>query len=78
MDIRNFFNAKTKSQPTNKNEVVKNRPKPLISDSSDEDVISGSPQKNYNSKKNLLKRDDNQNKNLQDSQHFKKWQWCFC
>jgi len=62
MDIRNFFNAKTKSQPTNKNEVVKNRPKPLISDSSDEDVISGSPQKNYNSKKNLLKRDDNQNK----------------
>merc|ERR1712223_662043 len=62
MDIRNFFNAKTKSQPTNKIEVVKNRPKPLISDSSDEDVINGSPQKNYNSKKNLFKRDDNQNK----------------
>ena len=38
MDIRNFFNAKSKEQPRSKNVPIKNRPKPLISDSSDEEM----------------------------------------
>ena len=41
MDIRNFFNAKSKEQPVSKNVPIKNRPKPLISDSSDEEMVGG-------------------------------------
>ena len=39
MDIRNFFNAKSKEQSGSKNAPIKNRPKPLISDSSDEEMV---------------------------------------
>ena len=49
MDIRNFFNAKSKEQPGSKNAPIKNRPKPLISDSSDEEMVEGEIQHNTES-----------------------------
>ena len=49
MDIRNFFNAKSKEQPVSKNVPIKNRPKPLISDSSDEEMVEGEIQHNTES-----------------------------
>ena len=62
MDIRNFFNAKAKNQPTSRNDVVKNRPKPIISDSSDDEMRNGPSPKKHHTKKSSAKRDDNQNK----------------
>ena len=64
MDIRNFFNAKAKNQPTSKNDVVKNRPKPIISDSSDDEMKNGPSPKKHHTKKSSVKRDDNQNKRV--------------
>ena len=64
MDIRNFFNAKAKNQPTPKNDLVKNRPKPIISDSSDDEIRNGCSPKKHHTKKSSAKRDDNQNKKV--------------
>ena len=58
MDIRNFFNAKSKSQPIS-NDVIKNRPKPLISDSSDEEVNKGTSPKKQHMKKSSAKDSEN-------------------
>ena len=43
-DIRSFFGVKTKNQPKSKNGPIKNRPKPLLSDSSDDDTIENTPE----------------------------------
>ena len=61
-DIRNFFSSKPKTQPISKNDTVKNRPKPLLSDSSDDDVVNGSSQKKTRTKRSTGKHEDHQEK----------------
>ena len=61
-DIRNFFNVKTKNQPNSKNGPIKNRPKPLLSDSSDDDTIENTPERHVQLKNKTTKGNGQLNK----------------
>ena len=61
-DIRNFFAVKSKDQPKSKNGSSKNRPKPLISDSSDDDMFEDTPQRKIQTKTQPVKGNGQGNK----------------
>ena len=54
-DIRSFFTSKPQDKQKVKNGTSKNRPKPLISDSSDDEIVEGTPKQNLQSKNRTTK-----------------------